>query len=76
MAIHYQCRHCQLNLGKIEATTLSSTQLGFDHLNDLERKEMINYDGNGNVHVKVICEDCQEALDRNPDLHQLESFIQ
>ncbi|MCA1530915.1 DUF2757 family protein, partial [Bradyrhizobium yuanmingense] len=27
------------------------------------------------IHVKTICEDCQEALARNPEWHQYEKFI-
>jgi hypothetical protein len=37
---------------------------------------MIDYLPNGDIYVKTICEDCQEALDRNPDFHQCEKFIQ
>jgi hypothetical protein len=36
---------------------------------------MISYQPNGDIHVKTICEDCQEALTRNPELHQYEKFI-
>lgn len=79
MAIHYYCRHCNVNVGSLENTAgqpISTNQLGFDHLTGEERQEMISYDSKGDVHVKTICEDCQEALDRNPDFHQYESFIQ
>ncbi len=76
MAIYYYCRHCQVQVGTIEQSIISASELGFDHLTGEERKEMIDYDGNGNVYVKVICEDCQEALERNPDLHQYENIIQ
>lgn len=76
MTIHYRCKHCQIPLGQIEEPMVSTSQLGFDHLTGDERKDMITYDTNGDMHVKVICEDCQEALERNPDLHQMETFIQ
>lgn len=76
MAILYHCRHCGLNMGKLDLEMATSTQLGFDHLDERERQEMVQYDQQGDIHVKVICEDCQEALDRNPELHQLDTFIQ
>jgi hypothetical protein len=76
MSINYICRHCSHNIGKLEQKLASSTQLGFDHLNDQERIEMISYETNGDMTVKTICEDCQEALQRNPEYHQLETFIQ
>ncbi|WP_096203247.1 anti-sigma-F factor Fin family protein [Bacillus sp. FJAT-45350] len=76
MAINYHCRHCGLEMGTLEATGLSSDSLGFHHLDEQERQEMIRYDNEGNVHVNVICEDCEEALNRNPDYHQFHTFIQ
>lgn len=76
MAIYYYCRHCGVQVGKIEQSIISTSQLGFDHLTGEERREMIEYDGSGNVYVKVICEDCQEALERNPELHQFGNIIQ
>lgn len=76
MAIYYYCRHCQVQVGSLEQTILSTSELGFDHLTQEERQEMISYDGSGNVYVKVICEDCQEALERNPEFHQIDNFIQ
>lgn len=76
MAIHYWCRHCGIDLGKLEETNYQSEKLGFDQLNISERTEMINYDETGNMHVKTICEDCHEALDRNPSFHENDTFIQ
>ncbi|AST93984.1 anti-sigma-F factor Fin [Sutcliffiella cohnii] len=76
MAIHYHCRHCQCGVGSIENASVFSEALGFHHLSDDERQEMISYQQNGDIHVQTICEDCQEALNRNPDFHQYEKFIQ
>jgi hypothetical protein len=76
MAIHYTCRHCGYKVGKIDAASVYTEQLGFHQLSDMERQEMIAYQQNGDVHVKTICEDCQEALDRNPSWHEQEQFIQ
>jgi hypothetical protein len=76
MALHYHCRHCGVSVGSIDAISVSSEQLGFDHLTNDERQEMITYQQNGDMYIKTICEDCQDALNRNPDFHQYESFIQ
>jgi hypothetical protein len=76
MTITYNCRHCNCEVGKLQQQAATTQQLGFDHLNDDERLEMIAYESNGDISVKTICEDCQEALNRNPDFHQLETFIQ
>ncbi|QGQ43933.1 anti-sigma-F factor Fin family protein [Metabacillus sediminilitoris] len=76
MALHYHCRHCGVKVGSIDSISVSSEQLGFHQLSNDERQEMITYQDNGDMHIKTICEDCQDALNRNPDLHQYESFIQ
>lgn len=75
MPLHYYCRHCGVKIGSIEKSVFC-VDLGFHHLTNEERKEMIEYLPNGDIHVKSICEDCQEALERNPDFHQYENFIQ
>ena len=75
MAIIYKCRHCSTQIGKIDQHIETET-LGFDHLTSMERKDMLEYNENGDVLVHVICEDCHEALIRNPDLYELDQLIQ
>ncbi|GAE31749.1 anti-sigma-F factor Fin family protein [Halalkalibacter sp. AB-rgal2] len=75
MAIHYQCRHCHAKVGTIEHS-IHANVLGFDMLTSTERTEMVSYLENGDIHVKVICEDCHEALIRNPDLHEVDIVVQ
>jgi Protein of unknown function (DUF2757) len=76
MALHYHCRHCSVKVGSIDNISVSSEQLGFHHLTNDERQEMISYQQNGDILIKTICEDCQDSLNRNPEFHQYESFIQ
>lgn len=76
MAICYQCRHCGTEVGTIDANRVSAERLGFHHLTADERKEMIHYEQNGDITVQTVCEDCQEALERNPEFHQWDTFIQ
>ncbi|WP_044895792.1 anti-sigma-F factor Fin family protein [Bacillus alveayuensis] len=76
MALHYYCRHCGTKVGTINRMSVYSEQLGFHHLTDTERLEMISYLPNGDIQVKTICEDCQEALERNPEYYLYEKFIQ
>lgn len=75
MAIHYKCRHCQTELGAIDQQ-VSADMLGFDHLTSAERTDMVTYKENGDIHVNVICEDCHEALIRNPKFYELDQLIQ
>ncbi|WP_332697251.1 anti-sigma-F factor Fin family protein [Halalkalibacter lacteus] len=76
MVIHYQCRHCKTKLGSLEQQQAHSESLGFNQLTSLERENMLSYNENGDIQVHSICEDCHEALTRNPDLYQLDNLIQ
>ncbi|WP_110114677.1 anti-sigma-F factor Fin family protein [Bacillus sp. CGMCC 1.16541] len=76
MSIRYVCRHCGTSIGILNVATIDSKELGFDHLTATERKQFIHYNSNGEMSIQTICEDCQEALERNPDYHQYETFIQ
>ncbi|MFC0190375.1 anti-sigma-F factor Fin [Fictibacillus aquaticus] len=76
MAVHYHCRHCRSPIGSIETAEVTAEQLGFHELTESEHKEMVSYASNGDIHVKITCEDCQDALQNNPDYHALSHFIQ
>jgi hypothetical protein len=36
---------------------------------------MIVYDSEGDMHVRAICEDCHESLQRNPELYENDYII-
>ncbi len=76
LTIHYHCRHCGVNVGRISEMSVHSEQLGLNTLTDEERLHMVHYQENGDIQVQTICEDCQESLERNPDYHQLDYIIQ
>jgi Protein of unknown function (DUF2757) len=76
MAIHYRCRHCKTHVGSIDHHTVNAAQLGFETLSNEERQELLSYKENGEIEVTTTCEDCQDTLERNPEYHTLESFIQ
>ncbi|WP_409296415.1 anti-sigma-F factor Fin [Peribacillus sp. SCS-26] len=76
MAFHYKCRHCSTSMGTIDEILIDSERLGFHALTSQERQEMIQTAENGDYHVQSICEDCQEALERNPGMHQQDYLIQ
>lgn len=76
MALHYTCRHCGHRIGSIDHEMIDISRLGFQLLTNDERQEMITSAENGDMIVKTICEDCQEALDRHPEFHEVDTFIQ
>lgn len=75
MAIHYFCRHCGYKVGSLSQVSLHSEQVGLHKLSDEDRMDMVSYEENGDIHIKTICEDCQESLSRNPDYHQSDYLI-
>ncbi|MDQ1910947.1 anti-sigma-F factor Fin family protein [Paenibacillus sp. GD4] len=76
MSVKYTCRHCQTSIGEIQQDGVSEYQLGFHFLTPEERRDIISYDPNGDVTVKVVCDYCKEALEANPELMLLGSPLQ
>lgn len=75
MALKYYCRHCGIEMGKIDNMSVDSERLGLHKLTSEERMEMVSYDDAGDVHIKSICEDCHESLERNPTYYQNDYLI-
>lgn len=76
MAITYLCRHCGTHVGQIDRTDIQESQLGFHSLTPDERNDIIAYNPNGDVTVKVTCDYCNEAFQANPELSLLHSPLQ
>ncbi|AIQ66251.1 MULTISPECIES: anti-sigma-F factor Fin family protein [Paenibacillus] len=76
MAINYVCRHCRTFLGSIQKSDVTEMQLGLHSLTPAERRDIIAYDSDGEITVKVTCGYCKEALDNNPELSLLASPLQ
>nr|WP_121641172.1 anti-sigma-F factor Fin family protein [Virgibacillus sp. Bac330] len=76
MTMIYLCKHCGQKLGSIQQHMIDLSILGFDQLSVKDKEEMIVYKPNGDMHIKVICEDCQETLGQHPHYHELDFFIQ
>ncbi|MRG88177.1 anti-sigma-F factor Fin family protein [Salinibacillus xinjiangensis] len=76
MAVIYRCRHCGNKIGELQQSYVNEEQLGLHVLTNDERNEMIDYNHDGNMEVKAICDHCEESLNRNPNYHELDNFIQ
>lgn len=68
MAITYMCRYCNSLLGQIDNEEITEMKLGFHQLTPNERQDIISYDAKGHTLVRVVCESCQEMLEKNPEL--------
>jgi hypothetical protein len=76
MAITYLCRHCNTVVGRLEESQVTEQQLGFTSLTPDERRDIIAYDSNGDINVKVICEYCSEAIRNHPELALISNPLQ
>jgi hypothetical protein len=76
MSVKYICRHCHTFVGEINNGAISEYQLGFHFLTPEERRDIISYNIDGDVTVRVVCDYCREALDANPELSLLASPLQ
>ncbi|OAS19481.1 anti-sigma-F factor Fin family protein [Paenibacillus oryzisoli] len=74
--IKYICRHCHTFVGEINQRAITEQQLGFHFLTPDERRDIISYNTNGDVTVRVVCDYCREALEANPELSLLASPLQ
>jgi len=68
MTVKYVCRHCQSLIGEIQDENVSEYQLGFHFLTPEERKDIIAYNSEGEVTVRVTCDYCRQTLDSYPEL--------
>lgn len=76
MAVNYICRHCKSAMGSIDSSYITEAQLGFQFLTLEERSDIIAYNPNGDVTVKVVCDYCREAIESNPELLLVPSPLQ
>jgi len=75
VSIVYKCRHCGHTIGKLQQQVITTSMLGWDKLTSEEKKKMIHYQANGDVHIHAICENCEESLGQHPNYHELDFFI-
>jgi len=76
MAIVYTCKHCGQEIGRLQEKVVDSSALGLQQLTKEEKKSMIHYSENGDMHIQTICESCEESLSQHPQYHELDFFIQ
>jgi len=63
-------------LGEISSEDVTEAQLGFHSLTPEERNDIITYNSNGDVTVKLVCDYCREALESHPELSLVSSPLQ
>lgn len=53
-------------MGKVDQF-IDEERLGFHLLSPQERESIISQQENGDTQVNVVCEHCQEVIDRHPE---------
>jgi hypothetical protein len=76
MTVKYVCRHCAAPMGEITNREVSEFQLGFHFLTPEERSDIITYNPNGDVTVKLTCDYCRKALEEHPELNLVANPLQ
>ncbi|MDR6227106.1 anti-sigma-F factor Fin [Desmospora profundinema] len=69
--LEYRCRYCNHLIGQIEDDRVTELDLGFHRLTPAERRDIIVDEPEGHTQVNVVCETCQDMLERNPELSLL-----
>lgn len=49
--------------------------LGLDGLTADDKRKMVHYQPNGELHIHITCENCEESLAQHPKYHELDFFI-
>lgn len=74
--IRYVCRYCGEELGQLDQNKVDEKRLGFQTLTHEEREDIITYMPNGEIITRVICDYCQEIVEKNPDLLLISNPLQ
>jgi len=74
--IRYVCKHCGTQLAAFDSNQQTEASLGLQSLTHEERDSIITFESNGDMVANVICEYCEEAVARNPELSLLSNPLQ
>lgn len=74
--IRYVCKYCGQELGILNNYEIHNFKLGLENLTTSERESIITYEMNGDIVVKIVCEFCEDALNKNPELLLISNPLQ
>lgn len=76
MSIVYKCKHCKHTIGTLRQQIVSTSMLGLERLTSSDKQRMMEYKENGDIHIHVICENCEDTLQQHPNYYELDYFLQ
>lgn len=74
MDIRYSCRHCNTEVGSIPFASAEEVVQQLKNREDSEH--FLEYDKDGSMTVRCICEECEKSLKTFPDYYALKKWLQ
>lgn len=71
--IRYSCHHCQTEIGSIPFESVKSV---VSQLESTDKQSLLSVDSDGGLHIRCICEHCEQSLQTFPDYYTLEKWLQ
>ncbi|ARD48457.1 hypothetical protein SporoP37_10000 [Sporosarcina sp. P37] len=71
--IRYSCNHCHTEIGSIPFESAKET---LSQLGDAEKSTFLSVDSDGGLHIRCICEYCEQSLQTFPDYYTLKKWLQ
>ncbi len=75
MGIKYQCKHCGTDIGEIGFEHFETVQTGLQKFTKEEQESSVSHE-EGNMQIQVVCDECQQALESNPQFYEYGHYIQ
>lgn len=74
--IRYSCRHCNSEVGSIPLSSAEEIIRELQKAEEVQGEHFLEYDENGSMTVRCICEQCEQSMRMNPDYYALRKWIQ
>lgn len=76
MVIRYSCKHCETEIGAIPFESAKETIQQLQKMDEKEEECFLKYEQDGSIHVRCICEHCEQSLKLFPDYYTLKKWLQ
>lgn len=74
--IRYSCNHCHTEIGSIPFEAARETLSQMEKWNAKEKQSFLSVEHDGSLHIRCICEHCEQSLETYPDYYVLKKWLQ
>ena len=71
--IRYSCNHCHTEIGSIPFESAKDT---LSQIDGDDKSTFLSVDSDGGLHIRCICEHCEQSLQTFPDYYTLKKWLQ